>query len=114
MTLLKRLAIVLILFAGCRTVAPVSQLQSSMEPNISRVMLKNGNVVVFNRDFGWYNKHAATVDGTTTDSQHVEYHVSELSKVETVRAYALIPLVITGGMLLGVGIYVMAKILALL
>lgn len=113
MTSLKRIAILLIFFGGCRTVSPVKDIQSASEPNISRVMLKNGNVITFNRDFGWFDKQAGTVEGETTDSQHVEYHLSELSKVEIVRAYSIIPAILAGGVILGVGIYLMSRLLAL-
>ena len=112
-TSLKRLAILSIFIAGCRTVSPVKDIQPASEPNISRVMLKNGNVVIFDQAFGWFNKQAGTVEGETTDSQHVEYHLSELSKVETVRAYSILPAILAGGIILGVGIYVLSRLLAL-
>ncbi len=113
-TLLKQLAILILVFAGCRTVTPIRNLDPASEPNISRVMLKDGNVVTFDINFGWYDKQAGTIEGMTTDSQHVEYHLSELSKVETVRAYSILPAIITGGVVLGLGIYILSRLLTLL
>jgi hypothetical protein len=98
------------LFAGCRAIYPVRELQPSSAPDISRVMLKNGKVVVFNADFGWFNKQAGTIEGMTVDTQHVEYHLSELTKVETVREYSLIPAAFMLGVVLWGGLYLLAKI----
>ena len=77
-------------------------------------MLKSGEVVLFNKDFGWYNQKAGTIEGETGDSQHVEYHLIELSKVETVRAYSILAAAYTGIALLGFGIYLIGHLLALL
>jgi hypothetical protein len=110
---LKRAALLLLLVVGCRTVSPIHDLRSSTAPDISRVMLKNGNVIEFNRDFGWFNEKAGTIEGVTADSQHVEYHLVELSKVETVRAYSLIAAVLAAGALLGFGIFLLAKLLTI-
>ena len=107
------LLMLLLCVAGCRTVMPVKNLHPSFAPDISRIMLKNGKVIIFNRDFGWYNKKAGTIDGMTADSQHVEYRLSDLSKVETVRAYSIIPAAFTIGTVLGAGIYLLAKLLTL-
>lgn len=112
-TAVKYLAVVLLLFAGCRTITPVLDLHSSLSPDISRVMLKSGNVVEFNKDFGWYNQSAGTIEGMTVDSQHVQYHITELSRVETVRGYSLVAAVYTGVAVLGFGIYLIARLLAL-
>ncbi len=98
------------LFAGCRAIYPVRELQPSSAPDISRIMLKNGKVVVFNADFGWFNKQAGTIEGMTVDTQHVEYHLSELTKVETVREYSLIPAAFMLGVVLWGGLYLLAKI----
>jgi hypothetical protein len=113
---LQFLAIVLLVggcVCGCRTVAPIHDLRSSTAPDISRVMLKNGDVIVFNGDFGWYNQKGGTIEGMTIDSQHVEYHLTELSKVETVRTYSLAAAFLAAGVLLGFGIYLLAKLLAI-
>ena len=99
------------LFSGCRAIYPVRELHSSSAPDISRVMLKNGKVVSFNPDFGWYNKQAGTIEGMTADTQHVEFHLSELAKVETVREYSLIPAAFVTGIVLLAGIWLVAKIL---
>ncbi len=77
-------------------------------------MLKNGTVITFNQDFGWFNQNAGTIEGITTDSQHVEYHLVELNKVETVRTYSIVAAIIAAGALLGFGIYLLAKLLAIL
>ena len=104
---------VLVLLASCRTVSPIIELHSSFAPDISRVMLKGGNVVEFNKDFGWYNQRAGTIEGITVDSQHVEYHLAQLSKVETVRGYSLVAAVYAGIAVLGFAIYLIARLLAL-
>jgi hypothetical protein len=98
------------LFAGCRAVQPVRELRSSSAPDISRVMLKNGKVVVFNADLGWFNKQAGTIEGMTVDTQHVEYHLSELTKVETVREYSIVPAAFMVGVALLGALYLLAKI----
>jgi hypothetical protein len=108
---LNRLAILSILFAGCRSITPARELRPSSAPDISRVMMKNGKVVIFNADFGWYNRQAGTIEGITVDTQHVEYHLSELTKVETVREYSLIPAAVLAGIVLLAGVYLVAKIL---
>jgi hypothetical protein len=112
---IKRLALfavlAVMLVAGCRAVSPVREIQPSSAPNISRVMLKNGKVVVFNPDLGWYNKHAGTIEGITVDTQHVEYHLSEINKVETVREYSIVPAALVAAILLLSGIYLVAKLL---
>jgi hypothetical protein len=100
-----------ILFSGCRAIYPVRELRTSSAPDISRVMMKNGKVIVFNADFGWYNKQAGIIEGTTVDSQHVEYHLSELSKVETVREYSLIPAAFVAGVVLLGVLYLVAEVL---
>ncbi len=99
-----------ILFSGCRAIYPVRELRSSSAPDISRVMKKNGTVVVFNPDLGWYNKQAGTIEGVTVDSQHVEYHLSELAKVETVREYSIIPAAVVLGIALFAGLWLVAGI----
>ena len=77
-------------------------------------MLKKGDsVVVFNRNFGWYDKRAGIIEGVTIDTQHVEYRLSEIIKVETVRNYAVIPAIIACGMVLGAALYLVAKLLTL-
>lgn len=76
-------------------------------------MLKNGKVIEFNKDFGWYNQTAGTIEGVTVDSQHVEYHLAEISKVETVRVYSVIPAIYSAVAILGFVIYVIARLLAL-
>ena len=99
-----------VLFSGCRAIYPVRELRPSSAPDISRVMMKNGTVVVFNPDLGWYNRQAGTIEGITVDSQHVEYHLSELAKVETVREYSLIPAAVVAGIVLFAGLWIVAKI----
>jgi hypothetical protein len=107
----KPLVIVALLLGGCRAIAPVQTIRPSSAPDISRVELKNGKVTTFNLDLGWYNKKAGTIEGITTDSVHVEYHLSELSKVETVREYSIIPAVFVGGVVIGAVIYLLSQIL---
>jgi hypothetical protein len=111
----QRLAVFVVLAAmlamGCRAIYTVHELQPSSAPDISRLMLKNGNVVVFNADLGWYNNKAGTIEGMTADTQHVEYHLSEINKVETVREYSLIPAVFVAGVVLLAGIYLVARLL---
>ncbi len=111
MTVVKRLAILLLIVAGCRTVSPVRELETSTVPDISRLILRDGKVIAFNRDFGWYNKQEGTIEGVDTAGQHVVYHLAEVNKVETVRAYAIIPLVLTVGIAIAVGVYLIAKLL---
>ncbi len=113
---MKRLAFfavfAVMLVAGCRAVSPVREIQPSSAPNISRLMLKNGKVVVFNADLGWYNRHAGTIEGVTVDTpRHVEYHLSEINKVETVREYSIVPAALVAAILLLSGIYLVAKLL---
>ncbi|MFI5202408.1 MAG: hypothetical protein ACHQNE_08470 [Candidatus Kapaibacterium sp.] len=110
----KFFAIIILLFAGCRTVSPVREIRPSLAPDVSRVMLKSGKEVLFNKDFGWYNQKAGTIEGVTVDSQHVEYHLVEIGKVETVRAYEVIPAAFTAGAILAAAIYLIAHLLALL
>lgn len=105
------LAVLAILIAGCREVFPVRDIHASSAPDISRLMLKSGKVVEFNADLGWYNRHAGTIEGITTDSVHVEYHLTEINKIETVREYSIIPAVYAGMALLGGVIYVIAVLL---
>ena len=111
----QRLTLFIVLAAmlvmGCRAIYPVRELQPSSAPDISRVMLKNGKVVVFNADLGWFNKKAGTIEGMTVDTQHVEYHLSEITKAETVREYSLIPAAFVAGVVLLAGIYVVARLL---
>jgi hypothetical protein len=100
------------LVAGCRAIYTTRELRPSSAPDISRVMLKNGKVTIFNDDFGWYNRQAGTIEGVTRDSsQHVEYHLSEISKVETVREYSLFPAAFVAVVVLWAGLYLLAKIL---
>ena len=108
------LVAIAVTFGSCRTVVPVRQIQSSSTPDISRVTLKNGSIITFNDDFGWYNKQAGTIEGVTADSQHVEYHLSEILKVETVRAYSVIPAVLVGLFPLAVAIYLLYKVFTIL
>lgn len=109
----KYFAVALLLFAGCRTITPIRDLHPALAPDISRVMLKGGTVVEFNKDFGWYNQSAGTIEGITVDSQHVEYHLAQLTKVETVRVYSLVAAVYTWAAVLGFAIYLLARLLAL-
>lgn len=104
----------ILIFAGCRSVIPVRDIRSSSAPDISRLVLKKGDsVVVFNKDFGWYNKQAEIVEGVTADSQHVSYPVASISKVETVRDYSLVAAVYVGGVIIGAAIYLISKLLTL-
>src|SRR5438270_10974457 len=106
--------VIAILITGCRTVVPVRQMQAASAPDVSRVTLKNGKIVTFNDDFGWYNKQAATIEGITDDSLHVEYHLSEVLRAETVRAYSIIPAVAVALLPLAVAVYVLYKLFSLL
>jgi hypothetical protein len=99
------------LVAGCRAIYPVRELRPSSAPDVSRVMLKNGKVTIFNDDFGWYNRQAGTIEGVTDSNQHVEYHLSEISKVETVREYSIFPAALVAVIALWAGLYLLAKIL---
>ncbi len=113
MTRLTLLCLVVfaILFAGCREVFPARDIHTSSAPDISRLVLKNGTVVVFNADFGWYNRQMGTIEGMTADSQHVEYHLIEINKVETVRGYSIFAAVLAGAALIGTVIYLIANLL---
>jgi hypothetical protein len=104
----------LLLAFGCRTVVSVRQVQPSSAPDISRVTLLNGSITTFDDDLGWYNVQAGTIEGMTADSQHVEYHLSEILKVETVRAYSIIPAVAVAIAPLAVVIYLLYKLLSFL
>ncbi len=97
--------------AGCRTVSPVREVRSSYQPDISRLMLKNSKIVIFNADLGWYNKQAGTIEGVTVDTQHVVYHLSEINKIETVREYSIIPAIYVGVVVIFAGLYLLAAIL---
>jgi hypothetical protein len=102
-------------FSGCRSVIPAHDLLGSSAPNISRIMLKKGDsVIVFNRDFGWYNKRAGLIEGISLDSQHVECRLSDIRNIETVRNYSLIPAIFAGVAVVGTVLYLMAKLLSLL
>lgn len=114
MRTLRALVIFFLFTVGCRSIVPARDLHGASAPDISRVMLKNGTVITFNQDFGWFNQNAGTIEGITTDSQHVEYHLVELNKVETVRTYSIVAAIIAAGALLGFGIYLLAKLLAIL
>ncbi len=103
-------AAVIIFIAGCREVYSVRELHSSFSPDISRVILKDGKIVTFNPDLGWYNRKAGTIEGITTDSIHVEYHLVEINKVEVVRGYSLIAALFVGGIILGAGIWLIEKL----
>ncbi|HWF45102.1 MAG TPA: hypothetical protein VG537_10715 [Candidatus Kapabacteria bacterium] len=99
---------------GCRTVTPVRNIQAASAPDVSRLLLRNGSVVQFNKDFGWYNAQEGTVEGVTRDSQQAVYHLSEIQSVETVRSYELGIAVVTALAPLAVGIYLLAKVLSFL
>jgi hypothetical protein len=106
-------ALFLLFTLACREVYPVKDLHPSGAPDISRLILKNGHVVKFNTDFGWYNRRAGTIEGMTDSNTHVEYHLLEVNRVETVRGYSIFPAIIVGGMILGVGIWLVEKLLTL-
>ena len=97
--------------AGCREVFPAHDLHPSFSPDISRLVLKTGEIVTFNQDFGWYNKRAGTIEGMTDSNVHVEYHLAEINKVETVRGYSLVPAIVVAGMIIGAGIWIIEKLL---
>ena len=107
----RYVALVALFCTGCRAIIPVREIRSSSAPDISRVELKNGKVTIFNADLGWYNKRAGTIEGITLDSQHVEYHLSELNKVETVREYSVVPAAVVGAALLGAVIWLASLLL---
>lgn len=102
-----------VLLASCRTVSPVREIRPSWQPDISRVTLKNGTIVEFNDDFGWYNKQAGTIEGVTRDGKHEEFHLVEISKVETVRGYSIFFALAAAAGVLGAAIYIIAKLLTL-
>ncbi len=109
--LMKRLLLLLILVAGCRSVEPVRDIRPAWSPNISRLMLLSGKVVQFDADLGWYDKKAGIIEGMTSDSQHVTLHLAEIGRIETVRSYEVVIAVLTGLIPLGLGIYILAKLL---
>ena len=112
---MKCFALLIVLFAiSCRTVGPVRDIRPVSAADISRVTLLSGKVVEFDDDFGWYNKQAGIIEGMTRDSQQVVYHLSEISKVETVRSYSIAIAVVTAIVPLAVGVYLLAKILSVL
>ena len=112
MTATRSFIFVILLLAGCRSVIPARDLRSSSAPDISRIMLRKGDsVVVFNKDFGWYDKKAGIVEGVTLDSQHVAYPVASISKLETVRDYSIIPAILTASVIIGAALYLIAKLL---
>jgi hypothetical protein len=102
-----------VLVGSCRTVTPIREIRPSWDPDISRITLKNGTILEFDDNFGWYDKQAGIVEGTTRDHQHVAYHLIEISKVETVRAYSIFFAIATALAIFGLGIYVLAKLLTL-
>jgi len=103
--------LIIIFIAGCRSVIPARELRSSSAPDISRIVLRKGDsVVVFNNDFGWYDRKAGIVEGVTLDSQHVAYRIGEINKVETVRNYSFIAAIFAGGAILFGLLYLVAKI----
>jgi hypothetical protein len=107
--------IIFLLFAGCRSVIPARELRPDSSPDIARLVLKKGDsVIVFNSNFGWYNKRAGLIEGMTPDSLRVEYLLTEINKVETVRNYSVIAAVYTGIAVIGAAIYVIAKLFTLL
>jgi hypothetical protein len=107
----RALILVILLFAGCRSVIPARDLRSSSAPDISRIVLRKGDsLIIFNKDLGWYNKRAGTIEGVTRDSQHVEYRIGEINKIETVREYSIIPTIVAAGIVIGAVIYLVAKL----
>jgi hypothetical protein len=117
---LERHKLILLLFAlavtlsasltGCRAVIPVSQIRPSSAPDISRVTLKNGMIVEFDRDFGWYNKQARTVEGNTKAGTHVEYNLTEIVRLEYVRFYSIVFAAAVATAVGAVAIYLLAKL----
>jgi len=99
---------------GCRTITPVRSIHTANAPDVSRLLLRNGSVVEFNKDFGWYNAQEGTVEGMTRDSQQAVYHLSEIQSVETVRSYELAFAVVAALAPLAAGIYLLAKVLSFL
>lgn len=71
-------------------------------------------MVLFNEDFGWYDKRAHLVEGTTKSGEHVQYNVSEIARIENVRAYSIFFAAGVATVLGGTAIYVLARLLALL
>ena len=117
---MKRFALLLIFALGCRSVIPVREIRTASAPDISRVTLKNGKVVTFNEDFGWYDKKAGVVEGTiksidgVPDSQHVAYHLMEINKVETVRGYAIFGAIGAALVIGAIAIYFLFRLVSLL
>ena len=97
---------------ACRAVIPVSQIRPSSAPDISRLTLKNGTIVQFNEDYGWYNKQARTVEGVTKAGDHVEYHLNEIQRLEYVRFYSIAFAAIVATTAGAGAIYLLAKLLA--
>jgi len=110
---MKRLVLLLLLAAGCRTVTPIRQIRPTWSPNIARLTLLNGTVVQFNNDYGWYDKQAGIIEGMSTDSQHLTYHLAEVSRVETVRSYELALAVFAALIPIALGLYILMKLVSL-
>lgn len=108
------LTVLLVLLLGsCRTVTPIREIRPAWDPDISRITLKNGTIIEFDENFGWYDKQAGIIEGTTRDHQHASYHLIEIGKVETVRGYSIFFAIATALAVFGVGIYLIAKLLTL-
>ena len=99
--------------SACRVATPIREIRPSWDPDISRITLKSGTIIEFDDNFGWYDKQAGIVEGTTRDQKHVTYHLIEISKVETVRGYSIFFAIATALAVFGVGIYLIAKLLTL-
>jgi hypothetical protein len=111
---MKRLALLLLVFvASCRSVTPVQKIRPTWSPDVSRLVLLNGKVVQFNGDLGWYDKQAAIIEGMTQDSQHVQYPLREIARVETVRSYEIAIAAFTALIPLALGLYLLYKLISL-
>jgi len=102
------------LVASCRQVIPISQIRPSSAPDISRITLKNGTIIEFDQEFGWYNKQARTVEGATKTGDHVEYHISEIMRLEYVRVYSIIFAAAVATTVGAGAIYLLAKLLTII
>jgi hypothetical protein len=99
---------------SCRMVIPAGEIRAGSAPDISRITLKNGSVVEFDQDFGWYNKKSRIVEGKTKTGDQVEYHISEIAKVEYVRVYSIFFAAGVATVAGGLAIYILARLFALL
>ncbi|MDP4199502.1 MAG: hypothetical protein Q8922_03015 [Bacteroidota bacterium] len=106
-------ALLVLIVCSCRTVSPVREIRTAWEPDISRITLKNGTIIEFDENFGWYDKQGGIVEGMTRNHEHIQYHLIEIAKVETVRSYSIFFAIASAAAVFALGIYLVYKLLTL-